>query len=442
MNSSSLSEAVAGVVVAGVALSTASAGLAFSSVPVLTGGLVVAAVALAFVGWRLARIARICRTFADVAERIARGDFEARVMGLRERGALGRLQHAFNDAIDRCDAFVRESAAAMGAIRDNRYHRRIIPKGLHGAVRGASETINDAMEVIQRRVAAFNANTAQFEDAIGRIVDAVSGAAGNMESTAGVLGDGAAATRDRARAVESSSETASAAMETVAAATTELAASAREIGQDVNRSAAIARDAVAKVAHASDAVESLSAATRHIDEIVELINAIAAQTNLLALNATIEAARAGEAGKGFAVVASEVKNLAGQTAHATEDISKSIVEVQTTMRAAVDAITAIGATIVEVDQITSHVAQAIDAQSQATQEIARNVEQAFAGVRGITTTIRGVSDNAGESERQAGLTMSASGSLAEQSHQLGLSVKEFLQSLKRGPQDRDGAAAA
>ncbi|WP_367615153.1 methyl-accepting chemotaxis protein [Rhodoplanes serenus] len=196
----------------------------------------------------------------------------------------------------------------------------------------------------------------------------------------------------------------------------------------------MAREAVVRVARASHAVASLSSATAQIDEIVELINTIAGQTNLLALNATIEAARAGEAGKGFAVVAQEVKMLAGQTAKATGDISRSIVEVQTTTRDAVEAISAIGNTIAEVDQITAHVAEAVGAQSQATEEIARNIEQAFAGVRDITATIRDVSDHAGESERQTGLTMGASANLATQSHRLGESVKTFLQTLRRDPQ--------
>jgi methyl-accepting chemotaxis protein len=441
MNSSSLSRAIAGVVFAGLSIAAAIIASAVSYPHLMMIGLVAALSGIALAGWQLAVLTSVMRKMTMVAERIARGDFEARILFVRDGGMLGRLQHGFNDSIDRCDAFVREASAAMGAIRDNKYHRRILPKGLHGSVRVASETINEAMEAIRQRVAAFNANTSQFEGAISAIIEEVSGASEKMRTTASVLGDGATATRERAKAVAQSSEHATANMETVAAATTELAASAREIGQDVNRSAAIAREAVAKVEHASRTIASLSSATARIDEIVELINAIAAQTNLLALNATIEAARAGEAGKGFTVVAHEVKSLAGQTARATQDISRSIVEVQTITKEAVGATTAIGSTICEVDTITTHVAQAVEAQSQATQEIARNIEEAFAGVREIAANIRGVTENASESERQASMSMAASGGLANQAQKLGQSVKEFLLSLRRGPHKRDSAAA-
>ncbi|EJW10068.1 methyl-accepting chemotaxis sensory transducer [Rhodovulum sp. PH10] len=441
-SSCSLFRTVAGFAVAVLALLVGLAADVAAAPTVATASAAVAVAALAFAGWQLARVAAVVRKVTAVAARIADGDFEARVLGIRDGGLLGRLQHAFNDSIDRCDAYIRESTAVMDAIRDDKYHRRILPAGLRGSMKVASVSINEAMEVIRRRVAAFNANTAQFETAIGAIIDAVSGAAGNMGSTAGVLGEGASQTRSRAKIVADSSEQASANMESVAAATTELAASAREIGQDVNRSAGVARDAVSKVEAARKTIASLSSATERIDEIVELINAIAAQTNLLALNATIEAARAGEAGKGFSVVAQEVKNLAGQTARATRDISQSIVEVQTTTKAAVEAVTVIGTSIAEVDAITAHVANAIDAQSQATEQIARNIEQAFAGVRDITTNIHGVTEHASESERQAGTTMAASGSLADQAQRLGNSVKDFLHTLRRGPHDGAAGKAA
>jgi methyl-accepting chemotaxis protein len=358
------------------------------------------------------------------------------VLLIRETGKLGDLTHALNDMIDRCDAFVRESSAAMAAIRDDKYFRHILPQGLRGALLMASQTINQAMQAIERRVAAFNANTAEFEDAIGAVIDTVSTASGNMGETAGSLGRGVTATRQRAMAVSAASEQASANMETVAAATAELTASANEILGNVNRAAGVARQAVASAETARLTVGGLSRAAERIGAIVELIDEIAAQTNLLALNATIEAARAGEAGRGFSVVAQEVKSLAAQTAKATHDISLGIAEVQDTTKSAVEAISGISQAIGEVDQITRQVAFAVEAQTAATGEVARNIEQAFAGIRDISGNIQGVTVNVGETEQHAGTTLSASSSLAEQAATLGDTVRDFLKSLRPDEPER------
>ncbi|MBB1093038.1 methyl-accepting chemotaxis protein [Rhodopseudomonas pseudopalustris] len=431
ISSSSLSNAA--VCLGGVVVSTLTA-----SVGVMTGapllqqiGLVAALVFCGLLGWMLLRLDRTLVNFSAICERIANGDFEARIIGSREGGRIGALHHTFNDMIDRCDAFVREASAAMGAIRDDKYYRHILPAGLRGSLLIASRTINEAMQVIETRVAAFNANTTEFEGAIGTVIDTVSSASNNMGETAGSLNRGVAATRERALAVSAASEQASTNMETVAAATTELTASANEILGSVNRSASIARTAVSASDHARETVGSLSTATERIGTIVQLIEEIASQTNLLALNATIEAARAGEAGRGFSVVAQEVKSLAAQTAKATHDISMSIAEVQETTRAAVDAISSIGQSIGEVDAITGQVAIAVETQTAATSEVARNIEQAFAGIRDISFNIQSVTVNVAETEQHAGTTLTASGSLAQQATTLGDAVRDFLRSLRR-----------
>lgn len=439
-NLSSLFKAGLCLAIAGVGSLAAVAGVVFDFSLLLQVGLGASLLGAVGVAAMLLRLDRMLTQIDEVCGRIADGDFEARLIGYRDGGRLLQMQNRFNDMIDRCDAFVRESSAAMAAIRDDKYYRHILPQGLRGSLLIASRTINEAMQAIETRVAAFNANTSEFETAIGTVIDAVGAASSNMGETATSLNRGVIATRDRTLAVSAASEQASTNMETVAAATAELTASANEILGSVNRSASIAQAAVAASDHARDTVGSLSTATERIGAIVQLIEEIASQTNLLALNATIEAARAGDAGRGFSVVAQEVKSLAEQTANATRDISRSIAEVQETTRAAVDAISGIGRSIGEVDDITHQVALAVEAQTAATGEVARNIEEAFAGIRDISGNIQSVGSNITETEQHAEVTLSASGTLAQQARSLGDAVRDFLRTLHRdGSESRKAA---
>ncbi|MEI9984279.1 MAG: methyl-accepting chemotaxis protein [Aliidongia sp.] len=156
---------------------------------------------------------------------------------------------------------------------------------------------------------------------------------------------------------------------------------------------------MSEVGRTNETVEGLAVAAQRIGEVVRLISDIASQTNLLALNATIEAARAGEAGKGFAVVASEVKSLANQTAKATEEISAQIAAMQKVSSEAVSAIKGIGTTIGRIDEIVSVIADAVRQQGSATDEIARNVQQAAAGTQDVAQNIGGVTEAAGRYRR-------------------------------------------
>ena len=177
-------------------------------------------------------------------------------------------------------------------------------------------------------------------------------------------------------------------------------------------------------------MQALAQGAETIGEVVGLISSIAAQTNLLALNATIEAARAGEAGKGFAVVATEVKNLASQTARATEAIGRQIGEIQATTGEAVAAIRAIGGRVEEVGNIAAAIAAAVEEQGAATQEIARNVHQAAAGTQGVTVNIAGVSGDTQQTEAQAAQVLESAGRVDGTVVTLTAEVRRFVEEMK------------
>ena len=271
-----------------------------------------------------------------------------------------------------------------------------------------------------------------FEARVSEVVQQVGAGAHQVRTNAAGMLQRANATNEQASAVASASQQAGMSVQTAAAATDEMSASIAEIGGQVRRSFEMVRGAVQAVEQTNGQVVGLSEAAGRIGEIVGLINSIAAQTNLLALNATIEAARAGEAGKGFAVVASEVKNLANQTAKATEDISAQIAAMQQVTNAAVAAIKGVGDTVVSIDEIVGTISASMEQQAAATHEIARNVQEAAAGTSEVSHNIAGVSHTAGETGTAAGEVLHAAELLDGQAVALNNEVKQFIGRLRRG----------
>jgi len=270
----------------------------------------------------------------------------------------------------------------------------------------------------------------EFESVIGGVVNAVSSASNQLESSAGTLTGTATTTQQLTGMVASASQEASANVETVAAATEELNASVREIARQVHESSTIARDAVQQAGKTDARITELSKAAGRIGDVVKLITAIAEQTNLLALNATIEAARAGDAGRGFAVVANEVKALASQTARATEEIGTQIAGMQAATNESVASIKEIGGTISHIADIAGAIAAAVEEQGAATQEIARNIQQAHAGSTQVAHKIADVNRGAAETGSASAQVLASAQSLSRESLSLRQAVEKFLHTVR------------
>ena len=269
-----------------------------------------------------------------------------------------------------------------------------------------------------------------FDKMISEIVNAVTSAATELQATAQSLSATAEETSQQSNAVAAASEQMTQNVQTVASATEELSSSIREIGNQVTESSRIVGTAVVQAGDTNAKVKALAEAAQRIGDVVTLINEIAGQTNLLALNATIEAARAGEAGKGFAVVASEVKNLATQTAKATDEISGQVRSIQDATSSSVQAIDGIAQTINRVNEISTAIASAVEEQGAATQEIARNVQEASTGTAEVSSNIVGVTQASQQTSAGATQVLSAASELARNGEKLRQEVETFLATVR------------
>ena len=312
---------------------------------------------------------------------------------------------------------VGQMAAAVQVFKEN----AIRVEKMRAEQKAAEQQAEETKRVAMHRLAE------DFQASIGQVVQSVSASATQMQSSAQSMSTVAEETSSQAITVASAAEQATANVETVASATTELGASVAEISQQMQRQADMAVHA-ADAAHSSDTqVQNLAERAENIGEVVSLITAIAEQTNLLALNATIEAARAGDAGKGFAVVASEVKNLANQTAKATDDIAAQINAIQEQTGSTVESIRLINERIEAMKEVSATVASAIEEQNAATQEIGRNAQEASSGTRQVSASIGIMTRAAGDAGNAAGDVLEAARALSQQAEGLSTAVSAFVQ---------------
>ncbi len=269
-----------------------------------------------------------------------------------------------------------------------------------------------------------------FEGTAGAIIESVAAAATQLQSTASSMTNTARLTDTQVGNVSDAAEKASQNVQTVAAATEELTSSVQEISRQMTEVTSNVSSAVKEAGTSREHIRSLQETSEKIGSVIDIITDIAEQTNLLALNATIEAARAGEAGKGFAVVASEAKNLAGQTAKATEEVSAHINAIQSATNASASAIEVVGEAISSIEGATNTVTATVEQQASATQQIAENTTQAATGAQDVTRGIQGVAEGASETGQASGDVLNASGELSEQAETLRARVNDFMQEVR------------
>ena len=281
-------------------------------------------------------------------------------------------------------------------------------------------------EAREKRTELMGVLIEKFEGKIGDVLAEVGTAVQSLESTSQGMLATAEQTKSQATAAAAASEEASTNASTVASAAEEMSSTITEVSGQVTKTSEVAKEAKAQAETTNERVGELAEAAQKIGDVVNLISEIAEQTNLLALNATIEAARAGEAGKGFAVVASEVKELASQTAKATEEIGSQITGIQNVTSEAVTAVQGISETIESVNSISASVAAAMEEQQSATEEIARSIQQAALGTTEVAVNITGVSQAADESTNSAAKLIEASKQLGVQSDTMQKEIESFL----------------
>ena len=387
-------------------MSTARADAAIArAVWVLT---LVGAIALAVVCglllWILKRATRPIEALTDTMAKLSSGDLAIDIPALDRTDEVGRMAHAV--AVFKSNAIEVERLNAEQHATKERTERE--------------------------RVALLDRMASEFESTVSSVLVNVTRSCARMGERAEGMAGKMSAAEDSIHTVMQATNTTSDNVQTVATAAEELSASINEIANRVNDSAAIAADTSNAAGQTSGTIAELSVQAQKIGTIISLIHDIASQTNLLALNATIEAARAGEAGKGFAVVASEVKNLASQSARATEEISENIQALQAATARAVGEIRTIAEVADRSREIASGIAGAVEQQSTATREISSSALRAATGTKVVAENIGTIDQSIADASGAARELLSASRDLEDDFRRLETQVQAFVTTVRGG----------